>query len=204
MQANNFNVSGLYLRGVLAGLRRITGQQYSGLLEQSGLGQFSQKYPAATLQTVATGKQLITLMGLVRELVGPVVFNLFFTNLGRNFGHVMATLPQLQAKSVELAASPDRIVRLVETIGELHYLALGGKVETIMGATRTSLVIVYHDCIYCTAYSQAQAPVCVNIPGLYKQLLFELTGKRCQVEETKCAAMVGGKDCFFLLTYPDY
>lgn len=204
MRAIDYKVSGLYLRGVLAGLRKITGQHYTRILEQAKLGRFSQKYPPPTLEVVATGEHLIQLMRLVRELVGPVVFNLFYTNLGRGFGQAMATLPLLREKSQALASSPNRIPQLVEFIGELHYQALGEKVDTLPGPTPGSLELIYRDCIYCAVQEQAEAPVCVNIPGLYKQLLLDLTGKRCQIEETTCAAVIGGTDCHFLLHYPAY
>ncbi len=93
MSVKNYQVTGLYLRGVLAGLRKITGQHYPTLLERCGLGQFSQKYPPPTLEIVATSEQLFKLLQLVYELVGPVVFNFFYTNLGRGFGQAMATPP---------------------------------------------------------------------------------------------------------------
>lgn len=201
MIATNYKVSGLYLRGVLAGLRKITGQHYSPMLHQAGLSHFSQKYPEPTLQTAANGDQLINLLKLVRELTGPVVFNLFLANLGRGFAQAMATLPQLQAKSKELTNSQSQIPLLVEYIGELHFLAVGGRVETVKGIESDSLTIIYRDCIYCAGNELSPDPICANIPALYKQLLLELTGKRCQVSEIRCAAAQGEQDCYFELSY---
>lgn len=117
-------------------------------------------------------------------------------------GRLWLPLPQLQAKSAELIDSPDRIPQLVELIGNLHRQAIGTPVENLSGPEPRSLSIIYRDCIYCVGQSHVQNPVCANIPALYKQLIFELTGKRCQVSETCCGAVEGEPDCHFVLKYP--
>lgn len=63
---------------------------------------------------------------------------------------------------------------LVEYIGELHFLAVGGRVETVKGIESDSLTIIYRDCIYCAGNELSPDPICANIPALYKQLLLEV------------------------------
>jgi len=197
MSAKEYNISGVYLRGVLAGLRKITGQQYTVLLEKVGLGHFSQKYPPATFETVATGAQLIEMLQAVRDLTGPVVFKFFYSNLGRGFGQAMATLPQLQPKKEAYAKSQISLLELITFIDDFHYQTTGGRIETISEAGSSKLTLVFRDCIYCAGHHHSEVPVCVNVPAMYKQLLLEVTGKRYQVTEIRCGAMEGGTDCYF-------
>jgi predicted hydrocarbon binding protein len=202
MSEENYQVSGLYLRGALAGLRKITGRQYPTLLERAGLSRYSEKYPPATLEKVASYDQLIKLLEAIKVVAGPVVFNLFFTNLGRGFGQAMATLPQLQsiANLESFNSQSARIKRLVESIGELHYNAVGGLVTTKEIELNT-LNITYYNCIYCVTFSQAEKPVCVNIPALYKQLLWDIMRVNLQMEETHCGAVTHERNCQFRLKY---
>jgi predicted hydrocarbon binding protein len=199
MSARDYKISGVYLRGVLSGLRKITGQQYPTLLEKVGLGHFSKKYPPASLETVATGAQLIDMLQAVRDLIGPVVFKFFYSNLGRGFGQAMATLPQLQPKKLEFANSQIGLLELVTFIDEFHYQAMGGQIETLPEPGSDKLTLIFRDCIYCAGHPLSGVPVCVNVPAMYKQLLLELTGKRFQITETRCGAMEGGTDCYFEL-----
>lgn len=199
MSARDYKISGVYLRGVLSGLRKITGQQYSALLEKVGLGHFSQRYPPATFETVASGAQLIDMLQAVRDLIGPVVFKFFYSNLGRGFGQAMATLPQLQPRKAEFANSQIGLLELVTFIDDFHYQAMGGRIETVPEPGSDKLMLIFRDCIYCAGHPPSGVPVCVNVPAMYKQLLLELTGKRFQVTETYCGAMEGSPDCYFEL-----
>jgi predicted hydrocarbon binding protein len=200
---SKYKVSGLYLRGVLSGLRKISGQKYESLLEQAGLSQFSQKYPAHTLETVATGTQLIRLLELIIDLVGADVFNLLYTNLGRGFGQALATFPQFHeiAQSDEYATFQMKLNHLLESIAELHNQALGGKIETKIEAEPNTFRLIFHDCFYCLHTQKATKPACVNVPAMYKQVLLELTKLRFNVEEVKCGAVTGEPDCHFILKY---
>jgi predicted hydrocarbon binding protein len=202
MNGENYQVSGLYLRGALAGLRKITGKQYPTLLEQAGLSHFSQKYPPPTFETVATYEQLIKLVEAIQRVSGPVVFNLFFTNLGRGFGQAMAPLPELQAiaHSGKFPSTQARITQLVKTIGELHYKAIGGLVET-SEVEPNILKITYYNCLYCVTFSKAEKPVCVNVPALYKQIILDVLNVHCQMDEIQCGAVAGDRNCHFRLKF---
>jgi hypothetical protein len=75
MRAEDYNVTGVYLRGFLSGLRKISGKSYAQLLEGAGLAQFEAKYPPLSTQVVAKGSQLIKLFQLVREFLGEDGFS---------------------------------------------------------------------------------------------------------------------------------
>src|SRR4051812_10579021 len=131
MLAEDYEISGLYLRGYLAGLRRLTGNQYPRLLEMAGLGQYSLKYPPPTVEIIAKGKNLIALNQAVRQVIGSEAFNLFLLNLGREFGRAAAEVESLQKAVAEIGAVRDRanFSRILERVVALTRNTINENIE---------------------------------------------------------------------------
>lgn len=201
MGPEDYNVSGIYLRGYLAGLRKLTGYQYARLLTQAGLGQFIQKYPPADLSPVAKGQQLIALNRAVNQTISDDLFDLFLRNLGREFGRSTASNPTYQAAVQEVGPITDHtsFCRLLEKIVALNLGTMNEPVSLEQTSAADSLLLVYKNCIYCSHRTKTEKPACSGVSAYYKELLLALTGQRFPVDEVLCGATSESHDCHFLL-----
>jgi predicted hydrocarbon binding protein len=202
MSADNYNVTGIYLRGFLAGLRKISGKTYSQLLEQAGLGQFQTKYPPADIQVVAKGSQLINLFTVVRQFLGEDGYNLFMRNLGREMAQHTTPFPMFKtlATNITRQTPQDEFREWLELLVLTVNQTINHQVSVAKGDQPNQLKISYPQCIYCTGQGIFTRPSCPLVPTFYRQLISNLTSISCQLEETHCGAMYVGEDtCHYLL-----
>ena len=201
MGPEDYNVSGVYLRGYLAGLRKLTGYQYARLLTQAGLSQFIQKYPPTDLTPVAKGQQLIALNKAVNQAINDDLFDLFSRNLGREFGRSAAANPVYQAAAQEAGpiTDPASFRRLLEKIIPLNLGTMNEPVSLEQNSSSDGLILIYQGCIYCSHRTKTEKPACSGVSAYYKELLLALTGQRFQVDEVSCGATSDSRDCHFLL-----
>jgi predicted hydrocarbon binding protein len=201
MGPEDYNVSGVYLRGYLAGLRKLTGHQYPRLLAQAGLSQYLQKYPPADLSIVAKGRQLIALNKAVNQAISDDLFDLFSRNLGREFGRATASNPVYQATAQAAGPVTDQasLRRLMEKVIPLNLGTMNEQVSLAQPSDTDGLLLIYEGCIYCSHRSKTEKPACHGVGAYYKELLLVLTGQRFQVEEITCGATSDSHDCHFLM-----
>ena len=201
MRAEDYNVTGVYLRGFLSGLRKISGKSYAQLLEGAGLAQFEAKYPPLSTQVVAKGSQLIKLFQLVREFLGEDGFSLFMRNLGRELAHNAATFPLFinLATNIKRETPQAEIEEWLEELISNVNRSINHDVVISTGDKPNELKISYPQCIYCAGQAPFNRPACLLVPSFYRQLILELTGISCQFDETRCGAMHGEDTCYYVL-----
>lgn len=200
-RAEDYRVTGSYLRAWLSGLRRISGQHYPFLLEKCNLSQFAHRYPEANFRVVATGRQIMELSRVVHDFLGPEAYNLFIINLGREFGRTTATLPSLKAQVNALGPIKDD-----QKLSQLFEIVIGHNREVVHehiaftpSPVSGVLSLIYHNCIYCAALPPMSRPSCPGIAAFWTQLIFEFTSRRFRIEEVRCGGMHDEHDCQFLI-----
>ncbi len=199
MSAEEYDISGTYLRGYLAGLRKITGAQYPKLLEQAGFSQFTEHYPAATFQPVIKGAQLIQLNQLIAQTLGDDLFNLFQRNLGREFGKYAAAASNALTgyQPLKTASGSTDLISLLQAIVRVNQRSTNEIIEVQPDPNSDQVLLIYHNCLYCAGRVSLEKPGCPSIVAFYKELLQSLTGQRVTLTETRCGAMHGEPDCYF-------
>lgn len=200
MKAADYSITGLYLRNFLSGLRTTSGSHYERLLEQSGLGQFSQKYPPPTTQVVAKGRQLITLIKLIDETLGGG-FELFSHNHSRHYARNSAQVAAYRegVGAIGDVAEYDNLARLIELSVKINSQTIDEVILIEKVENPKALKLIYKECLYCAERGPLTRPSCNMISVFYRQLVLDLTGRRWQMEETFCGAMHGKPDCHFLM-----
>ncbi len=201
MSASDYNVTNVFLRGYLAGMRHVTGGQYSRLLESGGLSQWSQSYPPANLEVAVKGSHLVRLNTLIEEAISPDLFSLFLRNLGREFGRTTAGFPGLKASVDELGPvkTYPALLEVIKLIVQLNHQSIEEHIELALTPAADGLLLIYHDCLWCSDHSPSQQPICLIIVSFYKELLYGLLRHRYNIEETSCRAVTGQGDCHILI-----
>jgi predicted hydrocarbon binding protein len=201
LHLEDYNVTGIYLRGFLASLRKISGKNYSQLLEEAGLQEFQTKYPAADEQVVANGAQLTSLFRLVRHFLGADGYSLFMRNLGREFAHNAATFPVLKilSNNVNRNMTQAEFVQWVTRTVNIVNKTINHVVRIEPGANPNEIKIIYPYCIYCMGQTGFTKPGCPLISTFYRQVILELTGISCQMDEVRCGAMHDDDSCQYIL-----
>lgn len=202
MKPQDYTVSGIYLRGYLAGLRKLTGSQYSRLLEQCGLAQYKDKYPPASTEIVAKGSQLICLGQAVTRFLDADLFDLFQRNLGREFGKNVANNLLIQAEVQKIGPISGRaeLMQVLKLFRQINQSAVS-EVITFTEAENDTVEMIYQGCVYCAGRSKLEKPGCVGVGAFHKEMLFGLTHQRYQIDEVHCGAMYGEPDCHFLIRH---
>lgn len=216
--AQDYNISSLYLRGYLAGLRKITGSQYARLLEQVGLGKFTHRYPLSDFKPAAKGEQFIKLNLLMTEFLDGNFQELFLRNLGREFAKSVSTSPYLQEelKKVGSLTEPEHFHRALEIVNRLNRLSIEQEIgfaepndpialEAITNSRTGGEVVVFKNCLYCAHLESPEKASCVSVVSYYKEIMAIMAtmtgtrGIRFQCEEILCAAKDHHTDCYFLV-----
>ncbi len=202
MQAQDFGIRSVYLRGYLAGIRKITGAQYPRLLENCNLGQYSNRYPPLSMEVVATGEQLVQLSGQIYKALSSDMYLLFLRNFGRSFAQSAATLPGLKEKvegflPVKSQSALQGVLKLA--ISRVGGLTVGEEIVVSEIQPAEGVEIVFRNCLHAEINRALGLTECTIILSFYKELLYRLTGQRFTVTETSCGAASGGPDCFFLI-----
>lgn len=201
MKAEDYQISSLYLRGILAGLRHNAGSQYSRLLKEAGLSQYIDLYPPPTLEKISTGAELIRLHTVVREKMSPELYNLFIRNLGREFARTVAALPQLKEPIAQLKSSSSNNIEAAYKAGKLLILikdqATTEQIECQVSPDNTTVWIIYRTCLQCKySYCEPNKPCCLGVVVFLKELFLQFTGRRFQIEEIRCGSITGDGDCY--------
>ncbi len=203
MNAENYNVSAIYLRGYLAALRRVSGNQYVRLIKQGGLEQYADKYPPPSLEVVAKGGQLIAVDRAVLLTIGRELADLFQRNLSREFARDFCAIPGNKEEFAQILQAATSTQQLMLEVS----LRLSTKIKRYMsedisvqsGPNQDTIILTYRDSIYCAHLDKAEQPACVSVVIYWKEALLQLTGKRFQIKEVLCSKVSGGRDCNFLI-----
>lgn len=204
MKAEEYQISALYLRGLLAGLRHNAGNQYARLLKEAGLAQYIHNYPPPTLEKIATGEQVIRLHLVVREMMSPELYSLYTRNMGREFARTVSALPQLKeaiellkksaGSNIEIAYKAEQLLMQVKD------QATTEQIECQMNPDGLGLTVIYRDCLQCKySHCISDKSSCLGTIAFHKELLMQLTGRRYQVEEVRCGSVTGDNNCYILI-----
>lgn len=216
--AKDYTISNLYLRGYLAGLRKITGSQYPRLLEQVGLGQFSYHYPLNDLRPAAKGLQFMRLNALVGEVLDPNFQELFLKNLGREFARTVATAPYIQKEldKIDSLNEPENIRKAIEICSRFNSMNIEQEIcfaseddpiakEALEQSPSGGVVIIFKNCLYCAHLEHSPKPACSGVSSYFKEIIPMMAssrgvrGLRFQCDEILCAAKDEHTDCYFLI-----
>ena len=203
MKAKDYSISGIYMRGYLASLRNIVGNQYGRLLKQAGLEQYTEKYPPFTREIAARGYHIMALEKAVSEAISVDLYLLYQRNLGREFARNTAIVPGLKEKIATLRSAtgsdPALVLQTVEAVIALRKEHIDEDITCLPATTGQGVVIFYKQCVQCAHIEQSEKPVCTVIATFYKELLFQLLGKRFQVDEIRCGPVFHDHECQFLV-----
>lgn len=204
MQLKEVRISGLYLRGYLAGLRKITGNQYPKMLTLAGLGQFAEKYPPAVDAPVASAYNLACLHQVIADYISPELHDMFLRNLGRSFAQNAINTPGLREAVTKIGAVREDIKLFEEALQVIARVidktVLDGRVLLEKDPEEKGWLFIYTNCLNCVNQSRCgEVATCTAIPAFYKELIPNLTGVRVQVEEVKCGS-TSDNSCEYLVT----
>lgn len=204
MQLEEIRISGLYLRGYLAGLRKITGNQYAKVMTKAGLREYLNKYPPSVDAPVATARHLLNLHEAIAEYISPELHDMFLRNLGRSFAQNAVNTPGLREAILKLGpVSTD-----AQVFGRaLHIMAkimdktvMDGDVLMQTAPDGKGWLLTYTNCLNCVNQSRCnEKGGCTAIPAFYKELIQSLTGVRVQVDEVECG-VAAERTCRYLIT----
>lgn len=202
-------ISGVWLRGFLAGLRKVSGASYPRLLEKSGLSRFATKYPPLDLTIVANGREIILLQQEIITLLGLDIYQLFLKNLGRQTGKNTATYPPLieAFQKARPFNTIEDLKRAVELYIKIVQTILTYECSLEINQAPKGILLAHHNCLLCAGLSitNIQRPFCSFSEVSIKEILQALANPRIKVEEVRCALMhPENKDstCKYLITLP--
>lgn len=209
VNVEDYKISAAFLRGYLAGLRKVAGTPYPKLLEKSGLGQYIHKYPPLSLEQVATGKELILLQQEALKILGADLFQLFLKNVGREYGKTAAKYPYIieHFSKLEKIKTPEEFLNAINIFVQASQTALSAPMETQLSKDGKNVIMTYVNCMLCAglATENPDRPFCGFMEASTKETLQIVLKVRLQVQEIRCAAMhrqTGETDCQFLISNP--
>ena len=201
IKAEDYKVSGNFLRGFLAALRRVNSAEYVRFLQAAGLERFATRYPPANLETVAKGSEFIKLLEVVRQNFNAGFYRLFMRNLGRELGTVYSDYLHLETTVAGLdqfsASTP--LIELIPAVVGLNYQVISESITIEEGTDPNMVYLTYTDCIYCAEHPKTDQPVCAMLNAFYRTLLNRITGNEYYIQEIECGAITGTRNCRFLL-----
>ncbi|HMA34850.1 MAG TPA: V4R domain-containing protein [Chloroflexia bacterium] len=184
-------VSGLTMRSILEGIKKVSGPQYKLVLQMSGLGRFEAEdnWPAADFTPVATQQELETIFGSIYKLLGESITRLFLRNYSAGVLQVIAGSDWWQAqlaRSREIPAGQRlgwSVQMMVQASKDMQWATAEFQEDD------KAYYMLTRNCPICAQIAGSHAPLCASEEQIYGGLVLQLVGYRVVVREVACMAM---------------
>ncbi len=193
-----YDIRARLIRSVIISLRSVAGYQYIGMLEEAGLGRFSQQLPPDSDENMASSLELAQLTAIAYRNLNRSLAFILYRKLGAHTAMQYFAHPDFQQLADYLATLPEqqRLQAAMVAMGNMQLSSTQVRREVRIEDGRVHYLL--QPCPYCTLIEASKEPVCYMLTEFYRVILRALLEQPVYVTEDACMKM-GAAGCHFII-----